>query len=77
MSLSRAFARVVRGILDRTRTPLRALARRSGIPERTLHRVVKGEQKVSLDQAADIAEGLEMRTSEIVAEAEGLAEGRT
>ena len=77
MSLSRAFAHVVRRILDRSRTTLRELSRRAGIPEGTLRRVVHGEQKVSLEQAADIAEGLGMKTPEVVAEAEGLAEGRS
>lgn len=77
MRLSRAFARVVRRILDRTRTSIRDLSHRADIPERTLHSIVHEHQTVNLDQAQGIAKALNMEASELVSEAEGLAEGRS
>lgn len=79
--LSRRFARVVRHWLQRMGVSARELARRSGLHERTTRRIVNGEQSVNLEQAEALAEGMDMKASEVVAlaenEGENLAEGRT
>lgn len=70
MKLSRAFAKVVKNMIRRAGLTIRGLSRRSGVPERTLQNIVGGHQAVSLDQAKQVADGLDVSTSEIVGEAE-------
>lgn len=81
MGLSRRFVGVVQGWLRRVGMSARELARRAGPQERTTRRIVNGEQVVNLDQAEALAEGMDMKASEVVAlaenEGENLGEGRT
>lgn len=64
---------MVRRLMRRMGVSIRTLAHRAGLPERTTRRIAHAEQKVSLDQADDIADGLDVPLPEMVAASKGTA----
>lgn len=75
MTLSQAFASVVRRILRRTDTSVHDLSQSAGVPERTMYNIVSGEQVVNLNQVKQVANGLDTTAGKIVTEAEAELEG--
>lgn len=70
MDINEAMAAVIRGEMGAQRVTWRELAARSGIPERTLARLLKPERDMNLDHLFAIAEALGRPAGDLMREAE-------
>lgn len=74
MEIGPAFARAVADAMVTAGVSQADLARRSGIPQRTLRRILHAEIDVKLWHVCRISQALEVPCPEIVARADALAE---
>jgi len=74
MEIGAGFARAVWAELDAAHISQAELARRSGIPVRSLRRIMLAEVDVKLRQMRAISDALGLHCSELVGHAERLAD---